>query len=190
MPAPAVASLPAVRQPQSVELFDQGQRIDADRTATQQPVIMINTAPRTQKRLHAGNWFTRAFGTTTGIVLGLLLIPTLGMCIFLGGCGLFFGATASTMSAVSEEQRRNYATAAALALPQLRKHGIVELATDGLYYDGLDGPTISTKGKGTDGRMHDVRVSFTIAQFGSTKQWQIDSASVDSRTVISGGKYK
>lgn len=190
MPAPTVVSVPSVRQPRSVELFDQGQQIDADRTAPQQPVIMINTAPRTQKRLHAGNWFTRAFGTTTGIVLGLLLIPTAGMCLLMGGCGLLFTAADSAVQSDSKQRAGKYATAARFALPHLRSHGIVELASDGTYVDGVDGPVILTKGKGTDGRMRDVKVSFTIATFGGNEQWQIDHASIDSQIVILDGKHR
>lgn len=150
--------------------------------------IFINAAPRTEKRLAAGGWFSRAFSSTLGIMLAIfavfatITLLACGGCLFVGSAGT--AALGTAADTLAKERKERTETAKKVALPALKKHGITELDEHATFIDMLGERQLIGKGRGADGKIRNVSVEFEVGQFGTTEQWQIQKILIDYEVVF------
>lgn len=190
MPAPLAVTPTRVPAPVAT---DQEQSGIGFAPEMNRPVNVLITSPRPQSRLQAGGWFSRAFTTTSGILLAVLLftVAILGVItlVVCGGCFVVFEGTSQamkkTVDKIEADPLRLTSTAKRLAIPRLEKYGVVELDNTCSATELLGEVTFAGKAKNTSGRIVSFLITWEVAEFGKEKKWQLKSLIIDGE--IKGG---
>jgi hypothetical protein len=171
---------PAVRQPQrppGIHVEDQ-----------QRPVnILVNTSD-TRPRLEAGGWFSRSFSSASGVLLALLLFTVLlvGVPVVLvcGGCLTLLNTAGKVAEKVSEERKSRTEKAKKFAMQHLQQRGIEKFSDGTGLVETLGETSLVGEGMDSTGRLHDIIVSWKVAEFGKTEQWELKQIIVDNEMIF------
>ena len=149
------------------------------RSSRPQPILVINQT-NAPPRLQSAGWFTRAFSTTSGVLVSLALfaivligLPVLVLC----GGGL------SVLKEGSNIQRQLTAECKEQALPVLGKFGILTISDEAIATHTADGALLTGTGMKGSGRLVNFAIAFTIAKFGTQEQWQVKYITLDGNVV-------
>lgn len=132
-------------------------------SSPQIPIIIVGPAP--QKRLHPHGWYARGFTATAGILSAIALFGLAIVLLLAGGLYYLINNTSHRTSEITIHAKR-------MALPELRKKGVVAVADDAIAipYEG----DIVFAGKGTDtkGKLCQFAVRWKVATFNGEQKWE------------------
>lgn len=134
---------------------------------------MQTSNSRYHHRPRGPNWFGAGFLVTCG-VLAAILVTVLGVYYSRDGWQRY------QRSQKESEQAAMVAKAKSFAMPELRKHGIVELGEDAIVReDGMDTVFMAT-GRDRSNNIRSVWVRFRLATFNGRRHWKLQSVTVES----------
>jgi hypothetical protein len=154
----------------------------------QRPVNILVAGPQPQPRLRAEGWFTRAFSTTSGVLVAVLLFLIVLPLLLCGGL-LFIGALVGAVDKASQFPDAQEAVsgtvppaivsqAQSAALPQLRRMGLRRF--EGASSVKQHGDTLTLTGKSPDEAGTLRPISFTFDTSGD--EWELIEYSLDGKT--------
>src|SRR5436309_2318664 len=110
------------------------------------------------------------FGFGAGMAIGLAL--TLALIATVGYYSLRETVLVSARPDLDARAR-------SLALPELKRYGIVALSDDAGLVEDRGLKALVGTGRDTGGKLKPLMVHFRVAQFGSDRQWKIESINID-----------
>lgn len=177
MPGQLVVTATTPPPPPPAAVSSRGQLSLSD---SQGPVNILVTSPPREPRLKSGGWFSRAFSTTSGVLIAVLLFIAVPPLVVCGGC---FVVGSSAIATASRESRELTARAKKFALPKLREYGIQRIDRDCRAVDFLGETVLAGKGSDSSGGIHDFSVTWKVANFDGEKTWQMQRITIDSEVV-------
>jgi hypothetical protein len=154
------------------------------------PVIVVNTGSRPQPRLHSGGWFTRSFGAASGVLLAMFVFFTVVPLMVCGGLA-YLGREGNRQEAkrASSSDVAITATARQMAMPTLKRQGIIEVSNEsGAFTDDAGYTHYTGTGRTAAGKLLGFTVKFKVVTFGQKTTWKMESAIVDGR-MVAGDDY-
>lgn len=168
VPGRAVAVLPPMVRPESqVQDWQQSPPVN----------ILVTGQPR-ERRLGAGGWFTRAFTTTAGVVISLIVI--------LAVVGFVATRTPTAVRQAAQDSR-DERTAKKYAMQHLQGYGVRELAKDVSVVKTLTGYSVGGVALGGDGRTRKFLIVFGVGRFKDADRWEVESVMFDD-DLLKGGR--
>lgn len=153
-------------------------------TPANAPIILVAGGPHLpHRRLESGGWFSRGFSAASGVLLAMVclcaLVMLVGFGVLFGGCEMIRSTVAEYKDKADAENARLTSEARRLAMPHLRKKGIVQLADDALARrDGMD-VVFFSHARNQSGNLCSVLMRWEVGTFGGQPQWQLKSLMVD-----------
>jgi hypothetical protein len=176
LPAPVPLPSPAASGNEVFSLVD-----------SQRPINVLVTSPRPQPRLHSGGWFSRAFSTTSGVLVAVLLFVAVlvgvPMMMFCGGCFLIAESANEASRQVLADNAKLTAKAKRIALGHLDKFDIVEIDSKAIAIRLGDDVVLSGAGRTSANRLRDFSLRWRVATFDGNEHWQLKEAEIDGKPV-------